>query len=95
LVIFGAAAVAVVASCYGINNHQGWVHTAEKAMRIILEGTSYNDVPAVIEKLRAEGIRTRGGGSAGDDGLVLVDDEYIKDALDVLMRSGIPAKTSI
>jgi hypothetical protein len=61
-------------------------------MRIILEGTSQNKVTALLDNLRRERVRARGGGSIGDDGIVLVDDEDVDDALQVLKRSGIDAR---
>lgn len=60
-------------------------------MRIILQGISQNQVMATLDKLWREGVRPKGGGTIGEDGLVLVDDKDTAKALEVLARLAIGA----
>ena len=70
----------------------GAIFRGVRAMRLILEGKSQNKVTALPDTLRRERVRAIGGGSIGDDGIVLVDDKDVDDALQVLRRSGIDAR---
>jgi hypothetical protein len=45
-----------------------------------------------LHRLRSEGVSVSGGGMLRDDGIVLIDEEDVSDAFEVLTRLGIRAR---
>ena len=61
-------------------------------MRNILDGILNNIMKAILERLPLEGVELNGGGTFGSDGIILVNDKDVDNALEVLTRLGIPAR---
>ncbi len=57
--------------------------------RVFVENTSSNDLPAILDSLRRERINAPGGGMFESDAVLLVEDEQITAAIQVLRRLGL------